>query len=107
METLNKIKVWWLVATMAITLSISCRVFNIDTKARKNYEHDRDSLSQRIARIECVKDSLSVIYNSVMGERDALSRQLDRKASQQIIIDKRTTNITRQYIMKKEDTSNK
>lgn len=106
METLNKIKLWWLVAIMIIVSIISSKVFNIDTRVRKNYEHDRDSLAQRITRIECVKDSLSVIYNSAMGERDALSRQLDRKASQQIIIDKRTTNITRQYIMKK-DTSNK
>lgn len=99
LEHFNKIKLWWLAAILAIVSAASSKVFYTDTKLCKAAACELDSLALRAHEIDVLLDSAAIIHSSVMGERDALSKQLDRNASQQIIIDKRTTNITKQYII--------
>lgn len=98
-KIINNIKFWVLVCVLIVVYICSPKV---NVKATKACAHDLDSVKYHLTELEQQFDSMNIVYNSVMGERDALSRQLDRNASQQIVIDKRTTNITKQYII---DTS--
>lgn len=105
MKVLNKIKLWWLVIALWCVSVVSSKVFYVDTKTCKSLVSMKDSLVLCNMELESIHDSVAIAHSSAMGERDALAKQLDRNASQQIIIDQRTTNITRQYIMK--DTTSK
>ena len=99
MKVLNKIKLWWLVIALLCVSVVSSKVFYVDTKTCKSLESMKDSLALYNIELEAIRDSVAIVHSSAMGERDALAKQLDRNASQQIIIDRRTTNITRQYII--------
>lgn len=99
MKILSKIKIWWLVVAAVAVSVISSKVFPSSAKAVKSWEVTVDSLKISDRDITAKYDSISIVYSNALGRRDALSRQLDRNASQQIVIDKRTTNITRNYIV--------
>lgn len=99
MEVLNKIKLWWLVIALLCVSIVSSKVFHADTKTCKSLVSMKDSLALCNIELETIHDSVAIAHSSAMGERDALAKQLDRIASQQIFIDRRTTNITRQYII--------
>lgn len=99
MKILSKIKIWWLVVAAVTVSIISSKVFPSSAREVKAWEASVDSLEKADMGLIAKYDSISIVYSNALGRRDALSKQLDRNASQQIVIDKRTTNITRNYIV--------
>lgn len=99
MKILSKIKIWWLVVAAVAVSIISSKVFPSSAREVKAWEASVDSLEKTDMGLIAKYDSISMVYSNALGRRDALSKQLDRNASQQIVIDKRTTNITRNYIV--------
>lgn len=102
---LNNIKTWWLVAAWFGVYIISTSIFDVDDKSYKMLSNLQDTLKVRNDSLEAAYDSLALEYNKVWGVKTSLEGQLDRNVRQQIVIDKRTTNITRNYII--NDTINK
>lgn len=96
---LNKVKIWWLVAIWFGVYIISTSIFDVDVKSYKMLTNLQDSLVVKNDSLEAAYDSLALEYNKVWGVKVSLEGQLDRNARQQIVIDKRTTNITRNYII--------
>lgn len=96
---LNKVKIWWLVAAWFGVYIISTSIFDVDVKSYKMLSNLQDSLVVKNDSLEAAYDSLALEYNKVWGVKVSLEGQLDRNARQQIVIDKRTTNITRNYII--------
>ena len=99
MKIISKIKIWWLVVAAVAVSIISSKVFPSSAREVKAWEASVDSLEKADMDFIAKYDSISIVYSNALGRRDALSKQLDRNASQQIVIDKRTTNITRNYIV--------
>lgn len=100
---LNKVKIGWLCIAVGVMAIVCSMIFPSNTKMVKDTKIEMDSLIRECEKVESVKDSMVFVMESVKGEYEALSTQLDRDASQQIIIDKRTTNINK-YII---DTTSK